>query len=93
MEIEACTKSQSKCDNWKKAREGRLTSSSFGTIYKQKEDTRPDSILKSVLGYTTFDTAATKWGRSHEPAARRVYSQTIQTTHPNLKVSTMNIIY
>ncbi|KAL4239508.1 hypothetical protein ACF0H5_000322 [Mactra antiquata] len=67
------TTGQSVTDLWRKAREGRLTSSSFGPVCKLKDTTNPHSILKSTLGYSDVNTPATRWGTSHEPAAQRVY--------------------
>ncbi|XP_052783103.1 uncharacterized protein LOC128219335 [Mya arenaria] len=60
--IENSTKGQHKSYHWKNARAGRLTSSSFGTICKKKPETKPDILLRSIMGYNDeFDTAATRW--------------------------------
>ena len=86
VRIEKMTKGQSKNDTWMEARIGRITSSMFGTVCKKRVDTKPDSIIKNIMNYSSFDTEATRWGRNHEAAARRVYQNIIQTSHPGLKV-------
>ncbi|WAR26730.1 hypothetical protein MAR_012434, partial [Mya arenaria] len=79
--------------HWKNARAGRLTSYSFGTICKKKPETKPDILLRSIMGYNDeFDTAATRWDRSHEPAAKRVYQRRIQITHPGLELFSSGLV-
>ncbi|XP_052764075.1 uncharacterized protein LOC128205996 [Mya arenaria] len=91
--IENSTKGQHKSYHWKNARAGTLTSSSFGTICKKKPETKPDILLRSIMGYNDeFDTAATRWGRSHEPAAKRLYQRRIQITHPGLKLFSSGLV-
>lgn len=85
--IEENTRGQAKSKLWISAREGRITTSIFGTVCKLKETTSPECTLKSIMGYNnSFSSASVKWGTSHEAAARRVYSKNIQKTHPKLKV-------
>ncbi|XP_041378712.1 uncharacterized protein LOC121390960 [Gigantopelta aegis] len=90
--IEENTKRQSKSYQWKVARVGRLTSSNFGTIYKLKDTTPPDNTLKTLLNYTEFQVASVRWGSSHEAAARRVYSKSIQKIHPAMKIMQCGLI-
>ncbi|WAQ94386.1 LOW QUALITY PROTEIN: hypothetical protein MAR_006857, partial [Mya arenaria] len=88
--IENSTKGQHKSYHWKM--QG-LTSSSFGTICQKKPETKPDILLRSIMGYNDeFDTAASRWGRSHEPAAKRVYQRRIQITHPGLKLFSSGLV-
>ena len=78
-DIEKNTRGQAKNKLWKRARHGRLTSSNFGLVCKRKKDSY-DGALKTVMDYSHFENEYVKWGRSHEPAARRKYTlQTKQT--------------
>ena len=90
--IEKRTRGQSKNDMWFEARNGRITSSMFGSIYKQKVSTLPDNLLKSVLGYSDFTSRSVQWGSSHEAAARRVYAKQIQKKHPKLRTYSVGLI-
>ena len=71
--IEKLTRGQNQNELWYDARKQRLTSSNFGAILKLKPSTRPDNLLKDILGYRTFQSAYTNWGIKHEAAARRQY--------------------
>jgi hypothetical protein len=71
VSIECLTRNQSGSDLWATAREERLTASNFGRICKLKKCTKPDSTLKDILKYRTFDTIHTKYGKSHENVARK----------------------
>ena len=57
----------------RKARFGRVTSSNLGAICKCKNSNEPESLIKTVMGYNNFSNASVKWGRDHEPAARKKY--------------------
>ena len=74
VDIEKMTRGQNKNKQWYEARSQRITASNFGCIAKMKDNTKPDTNLKDVMGYRTFDNKYYAWGRSHEPAARRMYS-------------------
>ena len=71
-----------------------MTSSNFGTICKRKEETKPDSyLLHNIMDYDGgFYTAATKWDRNHEAAAKRVYQRVIQKTHPGLNLYSSGLL-
>lgn len=88
--IEEYTRDQNTVGSWMYTRKGKLTSSKFGEIYKQKQNTKPDSVLKTVLQYhedgTRQETEHMKWGRTHEPAARRCYYNIMRKTHPGIEV-------
>lgn len=71
--IETMTRGQSKNVLWFKARKERITSSFFGSVCKQCEKTKPDNLIKDILGYKTFTSEYTTWGKNHEPVARRQY--------------------
>ncbi|KAL5010709.1 hypothetical protein ScPMuIL_013014 [Solemya velum] len=64
VKIECLTRNQSDSDYWMEARQERITASNFGTISKMKETTKPDSVLKDLLGYRTFKTPHTEYGRN-----------------------------
>ena len=91
--IEQESRGQSSNSDWHKARIGRLTSSSFGTICKRKVDTSPDCLVKSLLCYdkTEFDGPSVRWGRSHERAALRTYENSNKKKHEQLKVQTSGL--
>lgn len=84
--IECLTRDQSDSLQWKTAREERITASNFGSVARRKVTTPPDSLLKDVMGYRTFDTKYVKWGRNHEAAARRTYINIMKKTHPGINV-------
>ena len=88
VDIEKLTRGQNKNKQWYEARSQRITASNFGCIAKMKDNTKPDTILKDVMGYRTFDNKYCAWGRSHEPAARRMYSN----NRKNVKVQQCGLI-
>lgn len=90
--IEKLTCGQSKNEMWFEAREGRLTSSVFGQIVRKKESTSPNYLIRTAMGYSSFESEATKWGKKHEAAARRIYSRAIQKDHPHMKVKQCGLI-
>ena len=71
--IECLTRGQANNLKWHEAKHERITSSNFGMICNMKESTKPENAIKSLLGYSTFSSAFTEWGISHEPAARKKY--------------------
>jgi len=80
------------CEKWIESRVGRLTSSVFGAVCKLKASSKPDNIIKLVMNYSTVETKATKRGRSHKMAARRVYQKNVQILHPGLKVFNSGLV-
>ena len=40
-----------------------------------------------------FYTAATKWDKNHEAAAKRVYQRVIQKTHPGLNLYSSGLVF
>ena len=71
--IERKTRGQVGNNRWTLQRHGRITSSNFGYVNFRKETTQPDGLVKRLFQYTTFDNMYVRWGRTHEPAARRMY--------------------
>jgi hypothetical protein len=49
--VEELTRGQGKNLLWSAAREGRITSSKFGQVCLQRDDTAPDGLLKDIMGY------------------------------------------
>ena len=80
INIEKMTRGQNKNKQWYEARSQRITASNFGCIIKLKDSTKPDTVIKDVMGYRTFDNKYCAWGRSHEPAARRMYANSRKDT-------------
>lgn len=91
--IEQTTREQVKSERWFEMREGRLTSSYFGEVYKRKAETKHDNLLKTVMGYRPpTDNEHLRWGRTHEAAARRVYQKEMKKSHPNIHVNKSGLI-
>ena len=71
---EQVTADQSANDLWKALHNGRITSSSFHDVLVRKPTTAPDSLVKKLMGYTSFHgTPATRYGLTHEDPARQQY--------------------
>jgi len=64
----------------------------FWSCLQKKDNTPPESIVKTVLRYNDFSSKATQWGRKHEPAARRKYTLSLGKTHDNFKVSECGLL-
>ncbi|KAK3106389.1 hypothetical protein FSP39_018991 [Pinctada imbricata] len=86
VKIEKYTRGQHNNDLWHEARKLRITSSNFGAVVKRKVS-QPDNLLKTLLGYETFDNKYVKWGRDHEPAARRSYANKFVKIHEQFCVA------
>ena len=73
--IHAITKDQATSALWLDLRNGRLTSSMFGMILNQREETNPTTPITRIMGYKAFTAipAAMRWGRDNEDRARRHY--------------------
>jgi len=86
--IEQESRGQSINSDWHKARIGRLTSSSFGAIYKRKNKTSPACLVKSLLCYDKkeYDGPSVRWGRSHERAALLTYENFSKKKHEQFNV-------
>ncbi|WAR00802.1 hypothetical protein MAR_025174, partial [Mya arenaria] len=92
MTIECLTRSQGQSDLWALARKKRLMASNFRRICKQKNTTEPDSVLKDLLKYRTFDTIYTKYGRNHESVVRRTYEKNMRKSHPGLSAKKCGLL-
>ena len=92
-DIERLTRGQHTNAIWHDVRCGRLTSSNFGAIQIRKCTTEPDNLVKRIMGYVSMpDKVETRWGREHEPAARRKYFITMGKTHPHITVGQCGLI-
>lgn len=89
--IELETRGQFKNVRWQKVRSQLFTSSNFGLVVNRQETTRPDAAVKQILGYEKFSNSATKWGRTHEAAARRKYVN-IMKSKADISVSECGLI-
>lgn len=78
--IEMNTRGQAGNSLWNLQRQGRITSSIFGYVYFRKETTPPAGLIKRIFQYSEFDNKYVRWGRTHEPAARRMYEKYIMKT-------------
>ncbi|XP_046550827.1 uncharacterized protein LOC124260546 [Haliotis rubra] len=91
--IESITRGQQKQENWKEARKERITSSDFGSVCLRRSTTEPDRLVHHVLGYgKDFSSVHTRWGTSHEPAARQLYVLRMTKDHPNVRVTQCGLI-
>lgn len=92
LKIECLTRSQIYSDSWTVAREERLTASNFGKVCKLKDTTRPESTLKEVLSYRSFETHHTKYGLLNEDTARRKYVSVMKKEHPSITVKNCGLL-
>ena len=74
-EIEQSTRDQSKSPLWHSVRRYRITASYFGSIFRRKPTTPPESLVLQILGAKPFTSAATEWGKRHESVALEKYKQ------------------
>ena len=83
------TTQQSDSSNWFEHRIGRITASHMHDVMRYSGRKYPTSIVKSVMQYSKVNpnVAALKWGREHEPAARRQYSSLMKKNHRNFETS------
>lgn len=72
-EIELNTRAQRNSCLWYSCRRYRITASRFGDILRRRTDTRPDSLVLSILQPRFFSTAATQWGIQNESVAIQQY--------------------
>ena len=87
--VEQVTTDQSANDLWKALYNGRITSSSFHDVLVRKTTTAPDSLVKKLMGYTSFHgTPATRYGLTHEDPARQQYVAFMNKTgHQGISVT------
>lgn len=80
--VEQNTRQQSQSEAWAELRKVKVTSSNFGQVCKRKATTQPDGLLKTVLSYRpSINNEHTKWGKTHEAAARRKYMLHMRSQH------------
>ena len=90
--IESESRGQSNSKVWSTQRQGRITSSNFSSVVNRKETTPPDNLVKQLFGYTSFDNKYVKWGRDHEPAARKMYENAKKKVNPSISVTQCGLI-
>lgn len=71
--IECMTRGQSLSDHWAVAREERITASNFGQVCKLQVSTKPDTTLKTIMGYHSFHNLHTLYGKKQESTALDIY--------------------
>ena len=77
-QIEKETREQRDSLRWFQVRRFRITASYFGEVRRQRDTTKPDSLVLRMLGNNTYhkkDTASMAWGRSNESVALEKYKQ------------------
>ena len=92
VKTEEQTREQYKCNAWHDMRAQRLTSSHFGDVYKRLATTLPDRLVNTILYSPFIGNEHTRWGKTHEPAARRAYEHNSQKDHPGLKVRKSGLV-
>ena len=74
-EIEQSTREQSQSSLWHSVRRYRITASYFGSVFRRKPTTPPQSLVLQILGAKPFTSAATDWGQRNESIALEKYKQ------------------
>ncbi|XP_013383557.1 uncharacterized protein LOC106153947 [Lingula anatina] len=73
-QVEKETRGQADNENWFKHRKGRITASLAGAIYKQRDCTPPDGILKQIFQYQPrLNLKALEHGKKYETVAVDMY--------------------
>lgn len=71
--IEANSRQQCDSSFWFQQRRLRITASNFGKVAKRRKTTPVANLVKSLLYSKEVNTAAIRWGRTHEDDACRSY--------------------
>ena len=72
-EIEQSTREQSQSSLWYSVRRYRITASYFGSIFRRKPTTPPQSLVLQIIGAKPFTSMATEWGKNNESIALERY--------------------
>ena len=84
-DIEQSTREQSRSSLWHSVRRYRITASYFGSIFRRKLTTSPQSLVLQILGAKPFTSAATEWGKRNETVALEEYQKFQHNSgHPGL---------
>jgi hypothetical protein len=86
--IELITRDQNVCQQWFEHRKGRVTASTAHDVYVRRESTKPENLVKKILGYNSYDlskTKAVRWGLDKEDVARDQYQSAMQSVHTNFR--------
>ena len=74
-DIEQHTRDQSGSHLWRSVRRYRLTASYFGYVKQRKQSTSPHSLVTRILNTSSFYSASTEWGKTHEHTAIKQYEE------------------
>lgn len=75
LELACDTLEQSKCEKWFNARYLRISASKNAYSIKSRKKKTVESLVGDMLFPNKFDVHATKYGRLHEPDARKAYEK------------------
>jgi hypothetical protein len=57
-------------------------------VYVRKETTKPDNLVKKIIGYQSYDLSknkAVRWGLDKEDVARVQYESAVKSVHTNFQ--------
>ena len=90
--IEKLTRSQRESKRWFEYREGRLTASSFHSIYTLQKQTNPENLVQRILSAKDIShIPAVQWGINNENTARQEYIQKM-SSHESLKYIAVGLV-
>ncbi|VDI22300.1 Hypothetical predicted protein [Mytilus galloprovincialis] len=74
---------------------GRVTASKAHDVWKRKDTTSPDVLVKRIVGYLSYDLskkAAVKWGVDHEEECRQAYIINQNTQHIDFESNVNSVV-
>ncbi|XP_033747958.1 uncharacterized protein LOC117332976 [Pecten maximus] len=87
--IEQSTRNQNVCSRWFEHRKGRITASKAHDVFVRRDSTKPDNLVRRIVGYQSYDLSKTKsvsWGLDNEDTAREQYRKAMTSVHSNFVV-------
>ena len=92
--VEKATRMQSDCKQWFQFRSGRTTASKMKSVCRTNPDQPSKSLIQSVCYPESikFSTEATRWGCSHEDAARSAYQEKMEATLQNFEIKKSGLV-
>ena len=87
--IERETREQTKSHNWYHLQRLRLTASHFGEILRRRPSTKPDALVKKILGSGSSNkvTPSMEWGIHNESVAFELYKQKKMAANTDIVVT------
>lgn len=85
-DIERIANIGQRTDEWKSARQWRLTGSNFAAAADHNPYCTPEELVAKMLWDTFEGNEATAWGTKHEPVACATYEAHMREAHPDFVV-------